>query len=82
MTLNKNPALSKLRCPHDFSHHDDFRDNLATLLEGSDVINISGEDEVPAISLLNDKKLDEKRSMVGIGLKLFLTTYVSWPVKI
>lgn len=71
LTSNKSPALSKLRCPHDFSHHDDFRDNLATLLEGSDVIDVSGEDEEAAISLLDDEKVDEKGFMVGTGFKFF-----------
>lgn len=78
--LNKNTALSKLRCPHDFSHHDDFRDNLATLLGGSDVINTSGEDQVPAIPLLNEMKGQAEEQIVSFSLGtvfILLYTYLT-----
>lgn len=53
MTINQTPALSKLRCPHDFSYHDDFRDNLSTLLNGTDVINVPEKENPLRLSVFD-----------------------------
>lgn len=56
VTINQKPVLSKLRCPHDFSYHDDFRDNLSTVLDGTDVVSVPEIEEELKLSVFDDNK--------------------------
>ena len=57
LAIRSATFLNKLQSPHDFSHVGDFRNDLATLLAGSDVIDTAEPENDACVSVFSDDSM-------------------------
>lgn len=64
LAIRSAAFLSKLQTPHDFSHLGDFRNDLPTLFDGSDVIEVTEQENKSCLNVFNDDSKVRKGSTV------------------